>query len=177
MNIERFDREIALLQISDAQFVMIYKRWNLIIPAIEKALKKAGLPDDLKYIPVIESALRESIYSSAGAAGIRQFMPGTAQRYGLTINEFIDERMDVNKSTAAAIRYFQELSSQFSNRTLAAAAYNRGENGLQKSLGTQFTNNFYDLWINSETSRYIFRLLTHKYIREHKYDFFDAKRL
>lgn len=75
LNIERFDREIALLEINAAQFIMIYKRWNLIIPTIEKELKKAGLPDDLKYIPVIESALRENVSSSAGAAGIWQFMP------------------------------------------------------------------------------------------------------
>jgi hypothetical protein len=75
LNGERFDREVALLEINEAQFIMIYKRWNLIIPTIEKALKKAELPDDLKYIPVIESALRENVTSSAGAAGIRQFMP------------------------------------------------------------------------------------------------------
>ena len=75
LNIERFDREVALLQLNAAQFVMIYKRRDLIVPTIEKALKKAGLPDDLKYIPVIESALRENVSSSAGAAGIRQFMP------------------------------------------------------------------------------------------------------
>jgi len=81
LNIERFDRELALLEINEAQFIMIYKRWNLIIPTIEKLLKKAGLPDDFKYIPVIESALRENVTSSAGAAGLRQFMPGTAQKY------------------------------------------------------------------------------------------------
>lgn len=173
LNIERFDRELALLQLNAAQFVMIYKRWNLIIPTIEKELKKAGLPDDLKYIPVIESALRENVSSSAGAAGIRQFMPGTAKKYGLLVNEFVDERFDVTKSTAAAIRYFKDLSKQFSKRTLAAAAYNRGENGLQKSLESQYNNNFYDLWLNNETSRYVFRLLTMKYVREHKYSFFD----
>jgi hypothetical protein len=81
LNVERFDREVALLEINAAQFVMIYKRWNLIIPTIEKDLKKAGLPDDLKYIPVIESALRDNVVSSAGAAGLRQLMSGTAQRY------------------------------------------------------------------------------------------------
>lgn len=75
MNIERLDREIALIQLNPAQFAMIYKRRNLVMPKIEKALKNADLPDDLKYIPVIESALRENVTSSAGAAGIRQFMP------------------------------------------------------------------------------------------------------
>ena len=79
LNIERFDREVALLQLNAAQFVIIYKRRNLIIPMIEKELKKAGLPDDLKYIPVIESALRDNVSSSAGAAGLWQFMPDTAR--------------------------------------------------------------------------------------------------
>lgn len=177
LNVERFDREVALLEINEAQFIMIYKRWNLIIPMIEKELKNAGLPDDLKYIPVIESALRENVSSSAGAAGIRQFMPDTAKKYGLVVNEFVDERFDVAKSTAAAIRYFQDLGKQFDKRTLAAAAYNRGENGLAKSLASQYTNNYYDLWLNTETSRYVFRLLAMKYVREHKYDFFDHNSL
>jgi len=177
LNVERFDREVALLEINEAQFIMIYKRWNLIVPMIEKELKKAGLPDDLKYIPVIESALRENVSSSAGAAGIRQFMPDTAKKYWLIVNEFVDERFDVAKSTAAAIRYFQDLGKQFDKRTLAAAAYNRGENWLQRSLESQYTNNFYDLWLNNETSRYVFRLLAMKYVREHKYDFFDHNSL
>lgn len=81
LNVERFDRELALLQINAAQFIIIYKRWNLIMPMIEKELKKADLPDDLKYIPVIESALRDNVVSSAGAAGLWQLMPGTAQKY------------------------------------------------------------------------------------------------
>jgi soluble lytic murein transglycosylase-like protein len=109
LNIERFDRELALLEINQAQFIMIYKRWNLIVPMIERALKKAGLPDDLKYIPIIESALRDNVVSSAGAAGLRQLMPGTAQKYGLIVNEFVDERYDVAKSTAAAINHLKVL--------------------------------------------------------------------
>lgn len=177
LNIERFDRELALLQLNPAQFIIIYKRWNLIIPTIEKELKKAGLPDDLKYIPVIESALRDNVISSAGAAGIRQFMPDTARRYGLVVNGLVDERFDVDKSTAAAMKYFKQLNKQFSGWTLAAAAYNRGENGLQKSLENQYSNNYYDLRLNSETSRYVFRLLAMKYVREHKYSFFDRDSL
>ena len=177
LNIERFDREVALLEINEAQFIMIYKRWNLIIPIIEKELKNAGLPDDLKYIPVIESALRDNVVSSAGAAGLRQLMPGTAQRYGLMVNSGIDERYDVVKSTAAAINYLKTLGSLFPQRTLVAAAYNRGENGLQNSLESQYSNNYYDLWLNTETSRYVFRLLAMKYVREHKYVFFARNTL
>ncbi len=177
LNTERFDREVALLEINEAQFIMIYKRWNLIIPMIEKQLKKAGLPDDLKYIPIIESALRDNVVSSAGAAGLWQLMPGTAQKYGLIVNEFVDERYDVVKSTAAAISHLKELSKLFTKRTLVAAAYNRGENGLQRSLESQYSNNYYDLWLNNETSRYVFRLLAMKYVWENKYSFFDHNSL
>ncbi len=177
LNIERFDREVALVQLNPAQFAMIYKRRNLYIPAIEKALKQAWLPDDLKYIPIIESALRENAVSSAGAVGVRQFMPDTARRYGLIVNDFVDERYDVHKSTDAAIHYFQDLYKKFSNWTLAAAAYNRGENGLQRSMESQFADNYYDLWLNNETARYVFRLLATKYVRENKYTFFDRTML
>lgn len=177
LNRERFDREVALLEINEAQFIIIYKRWNLIVPMIEKSLKRAGLPDDLKYIPVIESALRDNVSSAAGAAGLWQFMPDTAKRYGLVVNEFVDERFDVAKSTAAAMLYFKDLGKQFDKRTLVAAAYNRGENGLQKSLESQYTNNFYDLRLNNETSRYVFRLLSMKYVWENKYSFFESETL
>lgn len=177
LNIERFDREVALLQLNAAQFVMIYKRRGLIVPTIEKALKKAGLPDDLKYIPVIESALRENVSSSAGAAGIRQFMPWTAQKYGLIVNSGVDERFDVAKSTAAAITHLTNLYKKFGNRTLVAAAYNRGENGLQASIDNQFSNNYYDLRLNNETSRYVFRILAMKHVRENRYRFFDRDTL
>jgi len=177
LNTERFDREVALLEVNAAQFIMIYKRWNLIIPMIERELKKAGLPDDFKYIPVIESALRDNVVSSAGAAGLWQLMPGTAQKYGLIVTTGVDERYDITKSTAAAISYLKELSKQFNKRTLVAAAYNRGENGLQTSLETQNTDDFYDLRLNNETSRYVFRLLAMKYVREHKYSFFHSDAL
>ena len=177
LNIERFDREVALLEINEAQFIMIYKRWNLIIPTIEKALKNAGLPDDLKYIPIIESALRDNVSSSAGAAGLWQFMPDTAISKWLIVNDFVDERFDVAKSTAAAIIHLKNLYKNFNNRTLVAAAYNRGGNWLQESLQSQFTNNYYDLWLNNETSRYVFRLLAMKYVREHKYSIFNRDSL
>ncbi len=177
LNIERFDREVALLEVNPAQFIIIYKRWNLIMPTIEKDLKKAGLPDDFKYIAIIESALRDNVVSSAGAAGLWQLMSGTAQRYGLIVNEFVDERYDVAKSSAAAISHLKGLSTMFDKPTLVAAAYNRGANGLQKSIDSQYTNNFYDLRLNTETSRYVFRLLAMKYVREHKYDFFDKNTL
>ena len=177
LNVERFDREVALLEINAAQFIMIYKRWNLIMPTIEKQLKKAGLPDDLKYIPVIESALRDNVSSSAGAAGLWQFMPDTARSKWLIVDDMVDERFDVAKSTAAATIHLKNLYSKFHNRTLVAAAYNRGTNWLQRSIDAQYSNNFYDLWLNNETSRYVFRLVSMKYVREHRYQLFDHKTL
>jgi soluble lytic murein transglycosylase-like protein len=89
------------------------------------------------------------------------------------MNEFVDERYDVAKSTEAAIKHLQGLRTMFPNRTLTVAAYNRGTNGLQKAMKSQYSNNFYDLWMNTETSRYIFRLLAMKYVWEHTYAFFD----
>lgn len=104
-------------------------------------------------------------------------MPGTAKHYGLLINEYVDERFDSEKSTTAAILYLQDLGKQFAQWTLVAAAYNRGENGLQKSLNSQYSNNYYDLWLNNETSRYVFRILAMKYLWEHKYQYFDSNTL
>lgn len=144
---------------------------------IEKQLKKAGLPDDFKYIPIIESALRENVSSSAGAAWLWQLMPATAQRYGVIVTSGVDERYDVAKSTAAAIDHLKGLSSIFKQHTLVAAAYNRGAAGLQSAMKSQWTDNFYDLRMNNETSRYIFRLLAMKYVWEHKNDFFDRDSL
>jgi soluble lytic murein transglycosylase-like protein len=127
------------------------------------------------YLPVIESALRNVSYSSAGAAGIWQFMPATAERYGLLVNDSIDERLDFEKSTEAAIVYLQDLYERFGNRTLVAAAYNRGENGLQRDMARQDVDNFYDLWLNEETSRYIFRILATKEIMENRFQYFPVE--
>lgn len=173
LNIERFDREVALAQINEAQFRMIYKRWNLIIPMIETQLTTRGLPDDLKYLAIVESALRENVTSAAGAAGLWQLMPDTAKRYGLVINDYVDERFDIQKSTTAALDYLEALYKKFGNWTLVAAAYNRWENGLQTTLTNQYSTNYYDLWLNNETSRYIFRILAMKYLWEHKQHYFD----
>ena len=104
-------------------------------------------------------------------------MPATARSKGLLVSEFVDERFDVTKSTVAAITYLSELYKKFNNWTLVAAAYNRGENGLQRSLESQYSNNYYDLRLNNETSRYVFRLLSTKYVREHKYTFFGRDTL
>ena len=163
-NKERFDKEFLLTSNNLYQFYLYVKRYPLYIPYIEEKLKKAHIPDDFKYLPIAESALRDDVVSSAGAGGIWQFMPETAKRYGLRVDDFIDERYHFEKATDAAILYIQDLYKIFWNWTLVAAAYNRWENGLKRALENQWVNNYYDLYLNEETSRYVFRILAIKYV-------------
>lgn len=177
VNQERFDREWALGIIDGWQFAMIHKREGQYFPYIEKELKKAGLPDDLKYLAVAESALRDTVVSSAWAAWLWQFMPATAIGYWLIVNKNIDERFDYKKETQIAIKYFKDLYARFWNRNLVAAAYNMWENWLQREIDEQGTNSYYNLWLNNETSRYVFRILAMKYLMENRYSYFDKKLL
>lgn len=112
-NIERFDREVSINRMNESQMMMIWKRLPLFKPMIEKKLKEKGLPQDLFYLTLAESALRETAVSSAGAAGIWQFMPATAKGYGLRVDEYIDERYDTEKATDAAIQYLQKAYDKF----------------------------------------------------------------
>jgi len=171
INREKLDREIALSLMSPAQLVMIHRRERQYLPYIEKKLKEYDIPDDFKYLAVAESALRNVAVSTAGAAGIRQFMPATARRYGLVVNDSVDERFDFEKSTNAAMRYLRDLYGMFGNWTLVAAAYNRGENGLQRDLDRQFVDNYYDALLNNETARYVYRIVALKNIMENRYDY------
>ncbi|HLT42396.1 MAG TPA: transglycosylase SLT domain-containing protein [Sphingobacteriaceae bacterium] len=133
---------------------------------IEPILEKHGIPEDFKYVPLVESGVRQGV-SSKGATGYWQFMPNTARRYGLTINDAIDERKDLAKSTEAACRYIKDLHRQFGSWTLAAAAYNVGEGSLMRSIKSQKQDNYYLLSLNSETSAYIYRIVSMKEIIEH----------
>lgn len=173
LNQEKLDREIALTLLSPAQIVMLHKRERQYIPDIERALKKAWIPDDFKYLAIAESSLRNVAVSAAGAAGIWQFMPDTARRYGLQVDDYIDERLDFAKSTDAAMRYLQDLHTIFGNWTLTAAAYNRGENGLQRDLAWQFVDNYHDALLNSETARYVYRILALKEVLENRSTYVD----
>lgn len=159
----KFDKEFIVSSNNLYQFYLYVKRYEIYIPYIEDRLSEMWLPDDFKYLPIAESALRNDVVSHAWAAGIWQFMPDTARRYGLQVNEFIDERYHFEKSTKAAIRYLQDLYNLFENWTLVAAAYNRWENGLRRDMQSQGVDNYYDLYLNEETSRYVFRILAIKY--------------
>jgi membrane-bound lytic murein transglycosylase D len=130
-------------------------------PLIEQILKKEGVPDDFKYVAIIESHLA-NVVSPMGASGFWQLMPLTAQYYGLTVNNEIDERLDVEKATVVACKHFKDAHNYFKNWTLSAAAYNVGIGGIQNALKKQNTNNYYDLLLNKETGSFIYRILAYK---------------
>ena len=171
-NKERFDKEFLLSSNNLYQFYLYVKRYPLYIPYIEKKLEQADIPDDFKYLPIAESALRDDVVSSAWAWGIWQFMPDTAKRYGLQIDDFVDERYQFEKATDAAVLYLGDLYEIFWDWALVAAAYNRGENGLQRDMKEQGIGNYYNLYLNEETSRYVFRILAIKYVMQ---SYFERK--
>jgi len=161
---ERFEKEFLLSLWNRPQVVLWLKRSKRYLPYIEKMLKKNGLPDDLKYVAVAESALRPHAGSKKGAMGFWQFMRQTGRKYGLTINRRIDERRNLFASTGAAIKYFKDLHEEFGTWTLAAAAYNMGEKGLMSEILEQQTDDYYQLYLSLETQRFLFRILSIKII-------------
>ena len=161
---ERFEKELLLSLWDRPQVILWLKRSTRYLPHIEKALKESGMPDDLKYVAIAESALRPHVGSSKGAIGFWQFLRGTGRKHGLVIDEYLDERRSIFASTRAAIKYFMELKIRFKSWTLAAAAYNMGEEGLTAEILEQDTENYYDLYLPLETQRYILRILSVKLI-------------
>ncbi|MBW7954802.1 lytic transglycosylase domain-containing protein [Candidatus Gracilibacteria bacterium] len=161
---ERFDKEFLNTSYNLYQFLLYIKRLPLYMPFIEEQLEKNNIPNDFKYLPIAESALRNDVVSSAGASGIWQFMPDTAKEYGLIVNNEIDERYNFKKSTIAAMKYLNHIHDVLGNWTLVAAGYNMGQNGIKNALIKQNVDNYYDLYLNEETSRYIFRILAIKYV-------------
>lgn len=161
---ERFEKELLLSLWDRPQVILWLKRSHRYLPHIEKMLKENGMPDDLKYIAVAESALRPHVGSRKGAIGFWQFTAATGREYGLVVNEHVDERRNIFASTAAAIQYLKQLFEEFGSWTLAAAAYNMGEGGLMAEILEQGTNNYYTLYLPLETQRYLFRILSVKLI-------------
>jgi hypothetical protein len=169
---ERLDRELLINANLDATTALIIKRANRAFPIIEPILAKYGVPDDFKYLAVIESGLVNAV-SSAGARGVWQFMPDTAKEKGMEVNDVVDERYHLEKSTEAACRYLLSAKDKFGSWTLAAASYNGGMNGITKKIDEQKVSNYYDLALTEETSRYVFRILALKEIMKQpaKYGF------
>ncbi len=158
---ERMDRELLVNVYWQSNGLLLFKRANKYFPQIEPLLKKYGLPDDFKYLAVAESGL-EYKSSPAGASGIWHFMKGTGTEYGLEINEYVDERYNLEKATMVAAEYLKSAKNKFGSWTMAAAAYNAGVGGMNKQLNRQSQTNYYDLLLNDETSRYVFRILALK---------------
>lgn len=134
-------------------------------PVIEPILAAHGIPDDFKYIALVESGLKSGV-SPKGATGIWQFMPGTARHYGLKINSKVDERYNLKKSTVAAARYIKDLYGVFESWTLVAAAYNVGDNHIRKQIDRQNQDNYFKLRLNAETGGYVYKLISMKEIME-----------
>jgi membrane-bound lytic murein transglycosylase D len=173
---ERFDRELLTNVYWQSQTILLLKRANRFFPTIERILKEQSMPDDLKYVALIESGLM-NVNSPVGASGFWQFMDKTGKQYGLTINTEVDERYNLEKATYAACKYFKESYAVFNDWGLVAASYNMGIEGLRRQLKNQSGSSYYDLFLNTETSRYVFRILAIKEIAEkpQQYGFYIAK--
>ena len=161
---ERLEKELLLTIWDRPQVILWIKRSSRYLPIIEKMLSENGMPDDLKYVAIIESALRPHAGSQKGAIGFWQFLKSTGEKYGLRVNAEIDERRNIFASTLAAISYFKELYAMLQSWTLAAAAFNMGELGLQSEMVSQKSNDYYQLYLPLETQRYVFRILSAKII-------------
>ena len=163
---ERLDRELLVNANLHSSTILIIKRANRAFPIIEPILKQYGVPDDFKYLAVIESALTNAV-SPSGAKGVWQFMPETAKEKGMEVNESVDERYHLQKATEAACKYLVAAKQKFGNWTLAAASYNGGMNGVNTKIVEQQVTDYYDLLLTDETSRYVFRILALKEIMKH----------
>lgn len=169
---ERLDREMITNLNYHTNTTLVLKRANKAFQVIEPILKQYGVPDDFKYLAVIESSLVNAV-SPAGARGVWQFMPETAKEKGMEVTDQVDERYHLEKSTIAACKYLLEAKNKFGDWTLAAASYNGGIGGISKRLQEQEVATFYDLLLTEETSRYVFRILALKEIMQNpaKYGF------
>jgi membrane-bound lytic murein transglycosylase D len=170
---EYFDRELTINTFWHTNTILSIKRANRWFPVIEPILKENNIPDDFKYLALIESGLM-NVVSPKGATGFWQFIEETGKIYGLEINKEVDERYHVEKSTHAACNYLKESFNEFKSWTLVAAAYNAGKRRISETIEKQKNNNYYDLLFNEETSRYVFRIVALKNIYENpaKYGFY-----
>jgi hypothetical protein len=160
---ERLDKEMITNMNYHTNTTLVIKRANKVFPVLEPILAKYGIPDDFKYLAVIESSLVNAV-SPAGAKGVWQFMPLTAKEKGMEVSDQVDERYHLVKATEAACKYFLSAKEKFGSWTLAAASYNGGIGGIKSKMEEQQVDNYYDLLLTEETSRYVFRILALKEI-------------
>ena len=163
---EKLDREILTNVYYQSATSQIIKRANRFFPSIEKILNEENIPDDFKYLACIESALIPQAESPVGAKGFWQFMPETGAEYNLLVNDEIDERIDLSKSTKAACAYLHKAKDTLKDWLLAAASYNRGLGGVKRDMEWQKSTNYFDTEMNIETGRYVYRMLAMKLILE-----------
>ena len=159
---ERMDRELIAFCYSHTNSTLMIKRANRYFPQIEPLLRASGVPDDLKYLMVIESNVDPKAVSSAGAAGFWQFMKETGKSFGLVVNTEVDERYNTEKATLAACKYLKQAYAKYGDWMTAAASYNAGQGNISKRLTDQHQKSAMDLWMVEETSRYMFRILAAK---------------
>ncbi|WP_353779514.1 transglycosylase SLT domain-containing protein [Winogradskyella sp. 3972H.M.0a.05] len=177
--LERMDRELLVNTYWQSNGLLMFKRSEKYFPVIEPILKKHGVPDDFKYLAVIESGLTNAV-SPAGARGVWQIMKTTGRENGLEINNNVDERYNLEMATEVACKYLLKAKERFGSWTLAAAAYNAGNAGVAKRLKNQNVSDYYDLLLGEETGRYVFRIVALKEILSNpsKYGFnFQDKHL
>jgi len=169
---ERIDKELLKNTYWQSNTMLYFKKANKYFPIIEPILKEHNIPDDFKYLALIESGL-DNVVSPAGASGFWQILKGTAREHGLEVNSAIDERYNLEKATVVACEYLQDAYNKFGSWTMAAASYNMGKNGVRRRIAKQESNNYYNLHLNNETSRYVFRIIAVKEILQNprKYGF------
>lgn len=168
---ERLDRELTAMTYTHGTTLLTLKRANRYFPLLVPLLEKNDIPADMVYLAVIESNLDERAYSPAKAAGIWQFMPATAKQYGLEVNEFVDERYNIEKATNAACRYFKEAYGKYHDWNSVAASYNAGMGRISSELASQQQDSALNLYLVTETSRYPFRIMAMKMIMENPSDY------
>lgn len=176
---ERLDKELQINCYLHSNTIFLMKRANRWLPQMQEILEKYDIPQDFKYLPLIESNLL-NVTSPREAVGYWQILKTSGKELGLEISDDVDERYDPLKATEAACKYLRQAYKKFGNWTLAAASYNRGMSGLDRALENQSVDNYYDLYLNDETSRYVFRILAIKEIAENplRYGFhIDAEHL
>ena len=162
---EALDKEMQVNTYWHSSTLMLLKRANRWFPKIEPILKENNIPEDFKYLALIESGL-ENVVSPAGAAGFWQIMKGTARDYGLEVNKDVDERYHLKKASQTACDYLNKAYDKFGSWTMAAASYNAGKRRINREIERQQVNSYYDLYLNTETSRYVYRILAVKAIYE-----------
>ncbi|MCQ2235735.1 MAG: lytic transglycosylase domain-containing protein [Bacteroidales bacterium] len=161
---EALDREMVVNTFAHTNTILILKRMTRYFPLIESVLKEEGVPDDFKYLAVAESNLYDIARSPVDAIGLWQFLKTTGKEYGLEVNDEIDERYHIEKSTRAACRYFRKAYEEFGSWTMVAASYNGGMRGVKNMKNLQHQSNYYEMIWVEETARYVFRIIAFKQI-------------